>query len=69
MKVRWSSTCVMLRRAYELSEDVDYFIGQLALQERDTTHHKKITNLELSQDEWTRAQKLISILGVSRHIS
>jgi hypothetical protein len=48
---------------------VDYFVGRLALQERDAARRKKIARLELSQDEWTRVQKLISILSVSPYIN
>lgn len=63
MKVQWSSTFVMLRRAFEMCEDVNYFVGRLTLQERDASRHKKIASLELSEDEWSRVQKLLSILG------
>ncbi|KAG2147921.1 hypothetical protein DEU56DRAFT_753194 [Suillus clintonianus] len=48
----------------EDGHDVNYFIGQLALQERDASRCKKIASLELSEDEWSRVQKLLSILGV-----
>ncbi|KAG2079500.1 uncharacterized protein F5147DRAFT_661838 [Suillus discolor] len=64
MKVRWSSTFVMLRRAYKMCEDVNYFVGRLTLQDRDALRCKKIASLELSEDEWSQVQKLLLILGV-----
>lgn len=39
-------------------------MGRLSLQEKDSAKRKKITDLELSSEEWTRVQRLLSILGV-----
>jgi hypothetical protein len=39
-------------------------VGWLGLQEKDSAKRKKITDLELSSEEWTRVQRLLSILGV-----
>ncbi|KAJ8579888.1 hypothetical protein M405DRAFT_869879 [Rhizopogon salebrosus TDB-379] len=35
MKVRWSSTYVMLERVEKLKDDVDYFVGWMGLLEKD----------------------------------
>jgi hypothetical protein len=36
MKVQWSSTYIMLEWVESLKEDVDYFVWQLGLQEKDS---------------------------------
>ncbi|KIL54468.1 hypothetical protein M378DRAFT_92486, partial [Amanita muscaria Koide BX008] len=66
MKVRWSSTYVMLERAEQKSlkkYDVDYFIGRLGLAEKDPQKRRKITDLELTTSEWDRVKLLLDLLS------
>ncbi|KJA17428.1 hypothetical protein HYPSUDRAFT_1022541 [Hypholoma sublateritium FD-334 SS-4] len=52
MKVRWSSTYVMLRRAVELKPFLNEFIYQTGREESDTAKRAKIDALVLSREEW-----------------
>ncbi|KAI5990906.1 hypothetical protein EDD15DRAFT_2169791 [Pisolithus albus] len=65
MKVRWSSTYLMLRRRLVLHltvssnalmtlQDVDRFVRHISLQERDADKRRKIMELELMDAEWER---------------
>ncbi|KAI5991213.1 ribonuclease H-like domain-containing protein [Pisolithus albus] len=63
MKVRWSSTYVMLRRALELKEYVNEFVRHIGIQERNVEKRQKLLNLELSEAEWDRVRLLLSLLG------
>ncbi|KIK16191.1 hypothetical protein PISMIDRAFT_48578, partial [Pisolithus microcarpus 441] len=63
MKVRWSSTFLMLRRALDLKKDVNRFVRHLSLQERDADKCRKIMELELTEVEWVRMQLLLSLLS------
>ncbi|KAG1866737.1 hypothetical protein F4604DRAFT_2023314 [Suillus subluteus] len=63
MKVRWSTTHTM---AFKLRNEVDYFVGWLGLQEKDSAKQKKIMDLELSSEEWIHVQRLVSILGYAK---
>lgn len=63
MKVRWSSTYLMLRRALDLKEEVNYFVQRLGLAERDVDKRRKLLALEPMEMEWGRVQLLLSLLG------
>ncbi|KAI5992932.1 hypothetical protein EDD15DRAFT_2167604 [Pisolithus albus] len=52
MKVRWSSTFLMLRRALDLRKV-----------KRDADKRRKIMELELTDAEWERVQHLLSLLS------
>jgi hypothetical protein len=64
MKVRWSSTYVMLERAESLKEEVDYFVRRLGLQEKDTEKARKLLMMQLTAAEWERVGRLLNLLGV-----
>jgi hypothetical protein len=64
MKVRWSSTYVMLERAESLKEEVDYFVRRLGLQEKDTEKARKLLMMQLTTSEWNRVERLLNLLGV-----
>ncbi|KAG0703192.1 hypothetical protein DFH29DRAFT_874598 [Suillus ampliporus] len=59
----WKELFRNIQLCDEDGHDVNYFVGRLALQERDASRCKKIASLELSEDEWSWVQKLLSILG------
>ncbi|KAF8336664.1 ribonuclease H-like domain-containing protein [Amanita rubescens] len=63
MKVRWSSTYVMLERAESLKDEVDYFVRRLGLQEKDSNKAQKLLTMQLSLTEWDRVRRLLSLLG------
>ncbi|KAF8638777.1 hypothetical protein AX14_010153, partial [Amanita brunnescens Koide BX004] len=63
MKVRWSSTYVMLERADSLKEEVDYFVRCLGIQEKDTDKARKLLTMQLTAAEWERVGRLLNLLG------
>ena len=64
MKVRWSSTFIMLTRAESRREAVDEFVLELGLKESSTEKRRKITSLALNSEEWTRVRLFCNILQV-----
>ncbi|KAF8816169.1 hypothetical protein BYT27DRAFT_7077698 [Phlegmacium glaucopus] len=52
MKVRWSSTYLMLDRAERKKTLVDTFIDELRWEETDSSKRDKIRALKLDDDEW-----------------
>ena len=55
-------------RPLPICQDVDYFVGRMALLEKDSQKRKKITDLELTESEWNRVKLLLDLLSVSRCI-
>ena len=80
MKVRWSSTYVMLYCAHSrwqvslivsflslfswLQQQVDEFIYGLGLKEGHVDKWRKISALVLSEEEWTRIHLFCNVLQV-----
>ena len=64
-----ASNFILIERSCLLSihQDVIYFIRMLGLQEWDPEKCRKITDLELSDDEWQCVHLLLSLLGVQYH--
>ncbi|KAF8802830.1 hypothetical protein BYT27DRAFT_7076347 [Phlegmacium glaucopus] len=54
MKVRWSSTYVMLHRASKLKEFLDEFIYEIGRQEPNLKKRAKIDALKIKEEEWQR---------------
>ena len=66
MKVRWSSTYIMLRRALSLKEFVNEFVYVLSREETNKEKRRKIDDLGLSNKEWEEVSLFCSLLKV-RH--
>lgn len=64
MKVRWSSTYVMLNRAESSKVHVDLFVYEMGLQEQDLMRHAKIDYLRLTSTEWLRVGQFADLLSV-----
>ena len=64
MKVRWSSTFIMLTHAESRREAVDEFVLWLGLKETSTEKRRKVTSLALNSEEWTRVRLFCNILQV-----
>jgi len=79
MKVRWSSTFVMLHRVLDLKEvrglhhlvhitnelqEVNTFVARLGTQERDSERHHKIYELQLNDAEWNCVHQTLTLLVV-----
>lgn len=62
MKVRWSSTYIMLRRALKLKGFVDEFVYILSKEEPNKEKRRKIDDLELSEEEWTEVELFCNLL-------
>ncbi|KAG2743075.1 hypothetical protein P692DRAFT_20747423 [Suillus brevipes Sb2] len=63
MKVRWSSTYIMLNHAETNKEHIDTFIYEIGRQERDLAKRAKIDFLQLSAGEWTCVGKFADLLS------
>ncbi|EIW62610.1 hATC-domain-containing protein, partial [Trametes versicolor FP-101664 SS1] len=63
MPVRWSSTYTMLHRAEELREHVDTFVSEMARAEKDKRKRRKLDDLQLTSDEWTRVKQCLDLLA------
>jgi hypothetical protein len=64
MKVRWSSTYIMLNRAEMNKEHVDTFVYEMGRQERDLARRAKIDFLQLSEVEWMHVGQFADLLSV-----
>jgi hypothetical protein len=79
MKVRWSSTYLMLDRAERkkdvrskysvmtiiyFSQCVDVFIDELRWEEQDSAKRDKIRELKLTSEEWARVNTFLGLLSV-----
>jgi hypothetical protein len=64
MKVRWSSTYVMLCRAESRRAAINEFIVELGANETNPGKRLKITALRLHDDEWTRVRLFCNLLQV-----
>jgi len=62
MKVRWSSTFVMLTRAESRRRAIDEFLLELRLKETNLDKRRKITDLSLDDEEWTRVRLFCNVL-------
>ena len=69
MKVQWSSTYIMLEQAESLKEEVDYFVWQLGLQEKDSDKAQKLLTMQLTSTEWEHVKHILSLLGVCSVLS
>lgn len=63
MKVRWSSTYLMLVRAEQNKTSVDTFIDKLHPEEPDGSKRDKIRALKLDGDEWERVGLFLDLLA------
>ncbi|KAJ2923537.1 hypothetical protein H1R20_g13556, partial [Candolleomyces eurysporus] len=52
MKVRWSSTYLMLEQAYELCKYINLFLSELSFEEANIEKQNKLLSLRLSSEEW-----------------
>jgi hypothetical protein len=79
MKVRWSSTYLMLDRAERkkdvrskysvmtiiyFSQCVDVFVDELRWEEQDSAKRDKIRELKLTSEEWARVNTFLGLLSV-----
>lgn len=64
MKVRWSSTYIMLNHAEMNKEHVDTFVYEMGRQECDLARRAKIDFLQLSNVEWTHVGQFADLLSV-----
>jgi hypothetical protein len=80
MKVRWSSTYVMLDRAERkkkvwsdlalylclpgYAQCIDEFVDELRWEESDSAKRNKIGELKLNPEEWERVATFLSLLSV-----
>ena len=64
MKVRWSSTFIMLTHAESHQEAVVEFVLELGLKENNSEKCCKMTSLALNSEEWTRVHLFCNILQV-----
>ncbi|KIK47782.1 hypothetical protein CY34DRAFT_8650 [Suillus luteus UH-Slu-Lm8-n1] len=62
IKVRWSSTYIMLNRAEMNKEHIDMFVYEMGRQERDLARCVKIDFLQLSNVEWTHVRQFADLL-------
>ncbi|RXW23821.1 hypothetical protein EST38_g1987 [Candolleomyces aberdarensis] len=62
MKVRWSSTYLMLKRAYELCKYINLFISEISMEETSVDKQNKLLNLRLSNREWERVKEFLGLL-------
>ncbi|KAJ3522295.1 hypothetical protein NMY22_g11953 [Coprinellus aureogranulatus] len=62
MKVRWSSTYIMLRRALSLKSFVDEFVYILSREETNKEKRRKIDDLGLSEEEWQEVALFCELL-------
>lgn len=69
MKVRWSSTYIMLRRALSLKGFVNDFVYVLSWEETNKEKRRKIDGLELLENEWQEVALFCELLKVRRHCS
>ncbi|OBZ65234.1 putative AC transposase [Grifola frondosa] len=63
MRVRWSSTYLMLHRAESNKEHVDTFVYEIGREEKDLTKCRKIDDLKLSMQEWVQVKLFLDLLG------
>ncbi|KAJ3531266.1 hypothetical protein NM688_g7598 [Phlebia brevispora] len=63
MKVRWSSTYMMLHRAEMSKHHVDVFVYEIAREENNLSKRAKLDNLKLEPEEWTRVTLFLELLG------
>lgn len=63
MKVRWSSTYLMLDRAERSQTHIDTFIDELLREETDSSTRDKIRALKLDGDEWQNVSTFLSLLA------
>ncbi|KAJ6563197.1 hypothetical protein B0H10DRAFT_1966223 [Mycena sp. CBHHK59/15] len=52
----------MLNRGYQLKESVDTFIFEIAYDEKDREKREKLTDLQLTEDEWSRIDLFLNVL-------
>jgi hypothetical protein len=80
MKVRWSSTYLMLDRAERnkavstsefincwysfFFQSVDIFVDELRWEETDSSKREKLRSLKLDNDEWQRVNMFLGLLSV-----
>jgi len=64
MKVRWSSTYLMLDRAERNKALVDIFVDELRWEESDGQKQDRIRVLKLNNDEWERVNMFLGLLTV-----
>ncbi|KAJ3743051.1 hypothetical protein DFH05DRAFT_1621699, partial [Lentinula detonsa] len=65
MKVRWSSTFVMLHRAWTLKDDVDKFINDLVFTEKSATKKEKLALLEMTTENWENLELFAKLLQLA----
>jgi len=63
MKVRWSSTYLMLDWAERKKDCVDAFVDELRWEEQDSTKRDKIRELKLTSEEWVRVNTFLGLLS------
>jgi hypothetical protein len=69
MKVRWSSTFAMLKRAYDLREYITDFIFKIAREEPNTDKARVLRELCVTEEEWARVYEVLKILKVRHCLS
>ncbi|KAG6813328.1 hypothetical protein H0H92_012141 [Tricholoma furcatifolium] len=65
MKVRWSSTFVMLQRSYLLKKYIDAFLWKISQKERNCEKQAKLLSLRLSSEEWNHVKMFIRLLQLA----
>ncbi|KAF5338272.1 hypothetical protein D9611_014615 [Ephemerocybe angulata] len=63
MKVRWSSTLAMLKRAYDLHEYLTDFVLKMSLDEPNAEKRRALRELCITPEEWQRVHTFIKILS------
>ncbi|PPR07905.1 hypothetical protein CVT24_002800 [Panaeolus cyanescens] len=65
MKVRWSSTFLMLYRAELLKKYVEEFVVDLMRKESNAEKRRRLQELLLTEDEWETVSKFCNLLQVA----
>ncbi|KAF9538851.1 hypothetical protein CPC08DRAFT_771063 [Agrocybe pediades] len=63
MKVRWSSTYIMLDCAEPRRVAMDDFVYELVMKETNTEKRMKTAALQLTDEEWKRVTLFLNLLG------
>ncbi|KAJ3505119.1 hypothetical protein NMY22_g17694 [Coprinellus aureogranulatus] len=64
MRVRWSSTFAMLKRAYDLRDVINDFVWKMSNEESTPEKQRTMRELCVTQDEWNRVEEFLKILKV-----
>ncbi|KDQ58810.1 hypothetical protein JAAARDRAFT_47130 [Jaapia argillacea MUCL 33604] len=65
MKVRWSSTYMMLNQAYSLQKIIENFLMEISRVEKDKDKSRKLYELIPSPEEWKRIKVFQCVLAIT----